>query len=468
MALRCVLASVAAFLLLAPSAHGGSLRAVAGSTSCERSVCSATLAVTYEAGTGERLDATFTEAEDGALTVVDREGLAVVEGCTAVDATTARCGLSDPRINSPFVKITARGGDGDDRLAADRRIFSPELDGGPGDDVLVGRGDLFGGPGDDTLNGLGEDITTLDGGPGADRLANGTVSYVGRRAGVRFDASRVGSKAGEANEGDVVGPGVLGLVGGDGPNMLTARAAGTRIEGGRGDDTLVGGAGRDELLGGGGSDRLDGRGGGDQLAGGGSKTDRDVLRGGPGRDEFALTASREDVEGGPGSDIVERPGAGDVVALRGAARDVVRCRDRRSERAPTLLLDRFDLSYGGCRGIRRSGAAVPEVRAGGYEGDTSGDAFALLTCADDHRGGCLFVATALVDGRPAGRATYRLPAGAERGPLPVRLDARARRRTACRGRLTVVLRVRPRDAAGRRVEVRSRTVVTRVKRKSAC
>jgi len=357
----------AGLLALAPgSSSAGVVSAVQGPITCYRTVCDATLAVTYAPAEGERLDAAFTtEAAETTLTVFDPGGVQAAEGCSSTGATTARCVLTEPGVNAPFVSLVARGGDGDDRLVADRSLFRPKLSGGAGNDVLTGRGDLDGGPGDDDLDGLGATDAMLDGGSGADRLSGGAVSYSDRREAVRFDASRPGSSAGEAGEGDIVGPGVFAIFGGSADDVLTARDQGTALYGAGGDDVLVGGFGTDRLFGGSGSDRLDGgRGsdrldggpGTDELTGGGTSRGRDVLDGGSGNDAFDLRGgSRVLARGGAGADDVRGPGAGDVVSLRGGGRDRVRCGRGLAAGPPaTLLLDRRDVTTGRCRGVRRS------------------------------------------------------------------------------------------------------------------
>jgi Ca2+-binding RTX toxin-like protein len=347
-------------LALAPaSSSAGVVSAISGPTLCDRG-CSATVAVTYAPAAGERLDAVFTTDADGALVVFDPGGVRAVEGCSSTGATSARCARTDPRVDSPHAALSARGGEGDDRLVASSKLFRPKLTGGAGNDVLIGGGDLDGGPGDDDLDGLGRVLAILDGGPGADRLRGGAVSYSDRRAAVRFDASRPGSPAGEAGEGDTVGPDVSGLFGGSGDDILTARdrrygGFGGDLSGGDGDDVLVGGSGTDLLQGGTGSDRLEGGPGPDQITGGGTSKDRDIVLGGSGKDSLDLRGSRVVARGGAGSDYVWAPGAGDLVYLRGGGRDRVDCGGGPAGGpTATLMLDRRDVASSRCRGVRRS------------------------------------------------------------------------------------------------------------------
>lgn len=72
---------------------------------------------------------------DGAL-VMDTAGAVAAEGCEQVDSTSARCVL--PAMGpAPFVEVSLDGGPGNDRLVGDG--VTTELRGGPGDDELDGR-----------------------------------------------------------------------------------------------------------------------------------------------------------------------------------------------------------------------------------------------------------------------------------------------------------------------------------------
>ena len=265
--------------------------------------------VFYLAAPGEQNRLVFTYAGDATAVTVTDPGAPVAagDGCTAVDAHTARCtpqpgGLStylqsfraelgdlDDEIRSapgskPVGGVRASGGPGDDRL--DGGDGSDVLDGGGGRDVLLGGGqddvledgDVDGAPGD---AGPGPDV--LDGGAGSDEL-----SYAQRTAPVAVDAAQ-GGPAGEAGEGDAV-TGVESLTGGAGDDELRGDDAETTLIGGAGDDDLTGAAGRDRLEGGAGVDVLDGGPGGDSLRGG---TEEDDLSCGSGADVVFDTQHRE-------------------------------------------------------------------------------------------------------------------------------------------------------------------------------
>lgn len=253
------------------------------------------------------------------------------------------------------------GGVGDDLLAGDALRgpnygLNPEpalfggddlLDGGPGNDVLLGHGgddelwggagndlleghdgadDLFGGSGidmirfdvdlrysvgDDRLDGHRDDspdagvpddgatdIVVIPGTSGDDEIlladgANGqlVVHYNGRQLPVTFRDADGRALVEQFQIDGFDGNDVLGF---DPTLDLSDLAARSRdwigvINGGAGDDVLIGSAGRDRLDGGRGSDELYGNGGDDRLwgdSGNGSAGDVDVLYAGPGNDDL--------------------------------------------------------------------------------------------------------------------------------------------------------------------------------------
>lgn len=180
---------------------------------------------TFHAGQGERNDVVVAVEDDG-LSIRDAGAvltLAVDSGCTLRDEHAAICPLD--RGADLFLL------DGDDNatVATDVDVMG-RVDGGPGDDVLIGRAPFFGGDGDDRL--------TLAGGGGAD---------------------------GEG--GDDL------LVGTDGDDSLAGGAGRDLIRGLAGEDIVDGGLGPDRLLAGPGDDVLQAR-----------DRRRDVVDGGRGRD----------------------------------------------------------------------------------------------------------------------------------------------------------------------------------------
>lgn len=183
-----------------------------------------------------------------------------------------------PAPTDPQRQIVAAGtvgSDGDDWLVL-QAGDSGRIDGGAGDDIVIGqsgRDVLIGRNGADTLNGRGGN-DLIAGGSGDDRINGGDGNDV-----------------------------LKGL----GDNDRLVGAAGTdRLLGGGGNDFLHGGAGNDLLLGATGDDRLVGSSGNDRLVGGGGAN---TLVGGGGADQFVFSS---------GSDRVIDFGATDLVDLRGS------------------------------------------------------------------------------------------------------------------------------------------------------
>jgi Ca2+-binding RTX toxin-like protein len=168
-------------------------------------------------------------------------------------------------------RIAVRGLAGNDRLEVQTNIALPcTLDGGPGDDRLLGGGgrdELTGGDGNDQLDGRGG-ADVFRGGAGTD-----TADYTARRNAVRVG---IGTAAddGENNEGDNVLTDVENVWGGRGNDTIRGSDARNRLAGGAGDDVIYGNAGRDVLVGGDGNDRLFARDGDSDTVNGGSGTDR--------------------------------------------------------------------------------------------------------------------------------------------------------------------------------------------------
>jgi len=248
-----------------------------------------------------------------------------------------------------ILDLTASGiervfsGSGNDILTATGSVTLVEINGGAGDDLLVGsafddtlRGDagddtLYGGDGNDVLVGGGGN-NVLFGGAGDDRLyvdtqtasldggdGNDTV-YARYSSGVTLDLSAsielfngsVGSDAVTA----VNASSAVELIGGDGDDSLTGGAYADSLrgdngddwlDGGDGNDTLAGGNGNDWLLGGGGNDTLSGGSGNDTLVGGFGD---DSLVGGSGADLFVFSNVG-------GNDILRdfNAGQGDLIGL---------------------------------------------------------------------------------------------------------------------------------------------------------
>lgn len=230
------------------------------------------------------------------------------------------------------------GNDGDDFLSggpnddyADGGAGSDDVFGGAGDDwLLAGTGMLgrvFGDDGDDVLVGSDEgdddpnfaDATRLgdwlDGGAGDD-----TILGLGG-ADVVF-----GGAGNDVVDGGVHGDLVHGgadddrIYGGLGGDQLEGDDGDDLIDGEWGADLLRGNAGRDELYGGGGAgDRLEG--GADDDALYGSDDGADLLLGEGGRDRIFGNGGNDSAQGGEGDDVLDG-GAGDDLLEGGAGSDV--------------------------------------------------------------------------------------------------------------------------------------------------
>lgn len=398
------------------------------------------LTVVIAAGSGERNAVTVTAGS--AEVVVHDDGATIVAqaGCAAQDGSTVRCGL----LPQSSVVVEADLGDGDDGLVATGTPVQTRVDGGAGNDVLLG-GDgpdrLLGGAGDDVLAG-GASYDTLSGGDGADRLRGGdgpdtligddgaapgardvldggagedTASYGGRRARMTVDlAAGVGGAAGER---DVLA-GVEDVDGGDGPDVL------------RGDD------GPNRLDAGGASgarDVVEGRGGDDVLRGSGGA---DVLRGGAGRDRMGQGGPGTRILGDGGDDVLY--GGRGIVVRGGAGDDVIGLPDVATRRRPGPFpavdcgpgVDRVDPAVLGtrlrasceevARGTLRVGAR-PRVRGGAF--------VVRASCVALPSSGapCTGSLTARVGGTVVARRALSVPDG---GARTFRLPLRGRRARA--------------------------------------
>ncbi|CAO3379224.1 cadherin-like domain-containing protein [Azospirillum argentinense] len=226
-------------------------------------------------------------------------------------------------------------GSGNDILTATGSITLVEINGGAGDDLLVGsafddtlRGDagddtLFGGAGNDVLVGGGGN-NVLFGGAGDDRLyvdtqtasldggaGNDTV-YARYSGGVTLDLSAsielFNGSVGSDTVTAVNASSAVELIGGDGDDSLTGGAYADSLRGDNGNDWLDGGDGNDTLSGGSGNDILTG-GGGNDLLDGGAGDDTAVFVGSVRGYAFTRTGAGwtiRDLNGSDGTDTLQR------------------------------------------------------------------------------------------------------------------------------------------------------------------
>jgi hypothetical protein len=200
----------------------------------------------------------------------DGSDLAAGEHCRSTGPRSATC---DPPPGAFVRGGSVLGEGGGDRVFSELRV--PTL--------------VAGGPGDDRL---AAETATFVGGPGADLIeAHGRseLSYADRSAPVRATLDRTAND-GEPGEGDDLRGSFDAITGGAGADELSAAPSGgelprgtggTRLNGAAGDDLLVGGDRPDELNGGDGRDVLLAEGGADRLWGGAGP---DRMRGGAGDD----------------------------------------------------------------------------------------------------------------------------------------------------------------------------------------
>ena len=275
---------------------------------------------------------TLTLRDDGALVVSGLTADIVVEHFDPTDG----------------IKIAGLGGD-DVIDASGLGAVAPllNLDGGDGDDVLLGGAGadtLLGGAGDDVLLGNGG-TDVLDGGPGDNILiqgattlvaagviadnSNGVLSVFGDGLNNNLVASRDAAGNILINGGAIAVPGhptvanisqirMFGLGGDDTLSLNEANGAlpAASLFGGAGNDVLTGGSAGDQLFGQSGNDTLLGKGGNDLLFGGAGN---DVLTGGDGDDQMFGEAGDDRMIWNPGddTDLVEGGSGDDTAEVNG-------------------------------------------------------------------------------------------------------------------------------------------------------
>ena len=239
----------------------------------------------YNALPGETNTVVFTIEGPTTIRVTDSSAPLTSDfGCVPAGADLL-CEVADPTRSS----ISAYLEDGNDR--ADISVAnSGWVDGGPGDDEIIGAWDsyLWGGSGNDQLTGgAGWDFIhggagndTMRGGSGSDEIlgSDGDDLVLG---GSGFDRTSAGGTnlrltptaliATEGSGSDTIaGIDLVIFSAGDGNDVINARTfrAATLIFAGRGDDVIVGGFGRDRIRAGPGNDVVAGRAGRDELSGG--------------------------------------------------------------------------------------------------------------------------------------------------------------------------------------------------------
>jgi RTX calcium-binding nonapeptide repeat (4 copies) len=403
--------------------------------------------------------------EDGRIVVSDSAAIASVSaGCADTDYGAVECywnpaagarvtlGEGDDRGSvsgglPTDAPIAFAGEAGNDDLQASYDGQPTTLDGGPGDDLLLGNqgpdvllgGDgndslegkdgqdrVLAGAGDDTLSGdgsKGKHADVIDGGPGTDKVdfdwSDGAYDAVVEPVAITLAG---GADDGRPGEGDDV-RGVETIVTGN-PGRMIGTDAAEHLEvfqvtqpgdlaGGGGNDLLKGSLGPDKVDGGGGDDSID--------AGYGD----DVVTGGPGRDDIAA-----DRRGGAcGPVFCDLPFGNDTVDARDGERDSIMC----GVGQDSVQADPIDVVSPDCETVSRDGSAPGPGGEAGALGVTVHRAKLAKALAR----GLKVTVNAPAPGRIAGTAKVkgkRVAAGSRRvaqaGPAIVvlRFTAKARRR----------------------------------------
>jgi Ca2+-binding RTX toxin-like protein len=241
------------------------------------------------------LGGNYTDLLDGGTgddLLLDGYSLDGLEGEAGNDTLVG--GAGNDRLHGGLGNDKLQGGSGDDTLS---EMFGFNLlDGGEGADSLRG-----GGHNDTLTGGPGEDVDTLRGGDGDDRLQSEAPVVL-----VMGDPLW-GTALPHTGTGDILDgeDGADRLFGGGGADLLDGGTGNDRLFGGDGDDLLAGGKDRalspnpGDILPGG-DDRLEGQGGNDRLLG---LTGRDHLLGGDGADTLVGGAGADTLRGGAGADV---------------------------------------------------------------------------------------------------------------------------------------------------------------------
>jgi Ca2+-binding RTX toxin-like protein len=466
--MRLLSACIIATLGLAAPAHAATVEVTAGPQP----------KLTYRAGPGEtnalivRLDGTAYKVQDTGATITPGTG------CNATDAQHATCAAGG--VTALFVAL----GDLNDAAGVDAALPA-ELDGGDGNDLLVG------GSGADRLDG-GPGFDLLDGDTGADVMRGGDgpdiASYLFRSDPLvlKIDgAADSGSGLdGPAGARDEIDHDIEILLGGAGNDGLTGDA---------GDNTLYGGDGADVLTGGDGFDMVDysdraepvavaidgtrGSGGtADGPAGARDTvaTDIEGIFGGDGNDTLS---------GGPLQDYLVGNGGDDVLDSRGGDADFSDCGDGRD----TAFLDLGVDGYLSCETVNPvvAPAATPTpapapapaldrtpprtVVQTARQTLTQALAHGLslrVSCSEDCAVDAQLTAgpraaKALGLAKSRRRVTVARGSALMGGAVVLRFTAKARRRLAHARRVTLSLVVHARDANGNLTTVRRSVTLTR-------
>src|SRR5262245_30281936 len=238
---------------------------------------------------GDALDNVITTSRDAAGTILVNGGAVAVQGGTPTVANTAQIQvfgqggndtLTLSESNGALPAANLFGGDGNDVITGGSG--NDQLFGQTGNDTLLGKGGndfLFGGDGNDTLTGgdgddqmfgeagddrmiwnPGDDTDLAEGGDGTDTVevngGNGAEVFTATANGTRVRFDR-GSPAPFSIDIGTTEKLVVNMNGGDNSFSATGNLAaliGVTVDGGTGNDTILGSNGADLLIGGDGND----------------------------------------------------------------------------------------------------------------------------------------------------------------------------------------------------------------------
>ena len=295
----------------------------------------------YVAAAGEQnqLDIRFTTIDDDEDTGTPELEVVEYSDLTSVTVTTDSpdyC-LVDPPSTVYCVRVPdalhfVSLGDRDDRI----RLATDEteiIDGGAGNDLLIGRGGndvLDGGSGDDLLEKAEGSCAEEGGSLGADALIGGSgrdsLDATCREAATSITLDGQAND-GSDGEGDDVGSDIEVIEGSGGGTRFVGDDGANVFQGGDGPNEVTGGAGDDELYGGVEDDTIDGGPGNDVVMGYGGG---DTIDGGTGSDQ---------VEGEGGSTVSDGTGGPDRITTADGFQDTVTC----GSGADSLLADSLDI-----------------------------------------------------------------------------------------------------------------------------
>jgi Ca2+-binding RTX toxin-like protein len=307
-------AAAALILALPGSASAAVTTSVAGGVLTVNSDANDAIAITSAAG---QVKVNGADPAGGAVDSADITAIDVSGGPGANNINLAGVNAAD---FTSLTSVTVDGGDGNDTINGSQ--IADDLEGGPGDDRIIGdnnpggsRDEAIGEAGNDTMvwnPGDGDDVN--EGGDGAD-----TVEVNGGGGGEQFEVKpsatpgraqfdRIGPTPPGPFNIDIGTSETLDLNTGGGDDSLTtangALGIALDVDGGDGNDTLDGGDGPDLISGAAGDDRI--------LGDNNPAGTRDVSRGDAGNDTLVWNpGDGDDVnEGGDGSDTIEVNGGG--------------------------------------------------------------------------------------------------------------------------------------------------------------